>query len=375
MEKSRNSRTFLHYLSLCFGTAGRRALAGLLASVKARTGPFSLSECLQPAGMAIVLPEDRGEALLQVRNVVSIAGAMSETRMTVVCESDVAPYFANLQGISSVLSYDVEDRFLFSGALSSIAKALAHEGNDMCLMLEREPHQSLLCLAAESGAKIRIGYDGAGEYPYLNIHVRESKDRTYVGDKNVLMAETLGIEPLKSIRWTVPKESDTEVRHLLRDHGVLGRPTSIVGIDISYLWEYADAEWVEALVDHIGRQLGITLYLYVDGAAASGFSEWLRRVGQPVVANLSALRTVALISRTRVIISGKAPIFHLSQLVGTRAVGIFQATEIEAYYHESSICKAVSFSEKPDRRTIEHTGREVAALLPTSSRISGAGKK
>lgn len=375
MENSRSSRTFSYYLSLCIGRAGRRRLTKLVASIKAHTGQFSLSECLRPESMAMVLPEDRGEALLQMHNVVSIAASMPRTRLTLVGRSDVVPYFANLQGISSVLDYHPRGRFLFSRELSSIWRSLAHDGHRVCLMLEREPDLSLLYLAARSGAKLRIGYEGAGEYPYLNMHVRGAGGRTYLADRNLLMAETLGAQPVTEVRWTVPKETATEMQHLLRECGIKPDSSPLIGVDASYFFGRAGGKWLDELVSNLRTRIGLVPYLYVDGAPSDALREWLRRAGLPVLVDLTPSRTVALLSRTAVILSGTSPLFHLARFVGTRAVGVFKDHEVGTYCPVSADCAAVTFIATPDQDTIAGACRSASSLLSDSATRTSSRRK
>ena len=315
-----------------------------------------------PPKFLVILPEDPLAALHQVSGLVALAGHFRDAHITVVCQRLVTPFFRMLTAVDDFIEYDCRERYLFSKEFLRMGKAVAGMHFDACVMHDRSPHLALLYLCGQSASPVRIGLCGAGEYPFLNLTVRPSPDRSYSTDLGLLLAAMLGAKAQNKIRWTVAKEALSEVNLLLGEMKVA--PSSrLIGIDAGYFLQAFGEKWTQSLVDKL-RNRQSTCYLFSHAEPDEKASEWLKRQDMPVFTNLAASRSAALVYKSEFIVAGATVLFELADVLHRPVIGILTEAQFGAFCRESETTRALRYADgkRPDQEVIDAVGRHITAF-------------
>jgi hypothetical protein len=314
--------------------------------------------------VAIILPEDRFEALHQLSNVLALLSLFKEAHIVIIGELRVASLFEHIQDAAEILTYDASGRYLFSKELASLANMLSEKEFDVCFLLERTPDVALLHLMARISPRIRIGYDGAGDYPFLNVRVRPLGTRRHISAQNMLMAEALGAKPPQGIRWTVSKDTSEEIAHTLRECRI-DEDAVLLGLDAGLFFGLFGEQWTDMLVDKLSGLSGMSLYVFSDATPAEPFLGWLERRGLPTISASAPSRCAALVQRSEAVVSGRAVLFELANLLGKPSIGVFAEDEVGRYCRPSLLCRPVAYSGRPDEQTVAEVCRQIFSLAAT----------
>ena len=367
------------------GTARLSLLSWL---VKRRYGAPGITfpyEFSTPPKFLVILPEDPLAALHQVSCLVALAAHFRDAHITVLCQRMATPFFRMLTAVNDFIEYDCRHQYLFSKEFVRIGKAISSERYDMCVLLDHDPPMTLLYLCGQSAAAVRVGFaeacGGAGGYPFLNMQVKPSQKRAYSTDQGLLLASVLGAPAQAKTRWSVAKESVSEVNLLLGEMKI--DPASrLVGIDAAYFLRAFGAQWtrsllktVQAAVNDVPKGLQANLkpacYLLSYEEPDEKTSEWLGRQGLPVFSDLPASRCAALVHKSEIIIAGATVPFELAVVLRKPVIGILSDSQCTAYCKESDTTQCLTYSDakRPDQSIIDTVGRHLAALQARLSSV------
>lgn len=350
------------------GSRGRRWLVEFLVRDKCKPRLLSIPRDFVAArSILIVLPEDSLEALYQIPTVVSIASSFNKRCVILLCEATVAPFFRRIQGVSSVEEYERSERYLFSEALGALSRELAESQIDICVFLERSPEISLLHLVGRIGAKVRMAYYGAAAVPFFNVHVKPSRENTYMADRNILMAEVLGVRLHRDIRWSVSKNMLTEIAHMIHE-AALPDGSPLAGIDVQFMYYSYGRVWTDALVDRMTATGEPAWYLYVHGIPDQRFLKWLQSRDMPVFSSLSPSRVAALVYKSDLIVSGASTLFRLADLLRRPAIGVFEESVLRMYCRLTPRSVGIAYTGSPDNQTIDRLCENVVAISGSVAR-------
>jgi ADP-heptose:LPS heptosyltransferase len=362
MTKARKQRTFASVLFSILGKKARRAAVTFLARRLVRNRAISFPADVESARkLVFILPEEPLAALHQVENVMSLLVLFNDSQVTLLCEKNVPAFFKSIHGVAAIETYDGADRFLFSREAHRIAALLAAGEFDVCFLLERTPDLSLLYCAAASCAPVRIGFDEAGAYPFLNLRIRQQTGLRHHADRNLLMCKALGGKPVKSVRWVIPKDITQEIEHLMQEAGI-PRKQTIAGIDAVSLWTLCGREWIAALMEDLDKLGKRTWYFFGDGTPDGECHTWLRTTKHPAFWGLSSSRAAALINRSDLIISAQSLLFEMAFLLGTRSIGLFDEEKLVQYCRNTPLSQGIVYSGRPDESLRRYLVGIVAAL-------------
>jgi ADP-heptose:LPS heptosyltransferase len=365
MKKAKVFGNALSFLSSLLPGPARLSLLSWLVKRRHKAPGIDLPYAFStPPKLLVILPEDPLAALHLVSGCAALAGHFRDARITVVCHRLVTPFFRMLTAVNDFIEYDCSQRYLFSREFSRIGKAVSDGHFDACVMGDRSPHMALLYLCGQSAAPVRIGYDGAGKYPFLNLTIRPSPKRTYSTDQGLLLATMLGAPLQKKIRWTVAKEAIAEVNLLLGEMKVEAS-SRLIGIDAGYFFRKFGAHWTQSLIDTLRDRLGTqrACYLFSYEEPEEKAAEWLGRQTIPVFLNLPASRCAALVCKSEFIVAGATVLFELADVLHRPLVGILTELQFEAYCRESETTKAFRYADgkRPDQGIIDDVGQHIAA--------------
>ncbi|MBN1758807.1 MAG: hypothetical protein JW863_10835, partial [Chitinispirillaceae bacterium] len=159
------------------GKARSKAFLTFLLHKKHRVPSLKFPvDILSVKEVLIILPETPLEVLHQLKNVISLMTLFKHAGITLLCEHSVASYIKMIPGLN-IVEYDAQDHF--STEFSRMAQQF-RGGVDVCLLLDAAPALPMLYLAGSTAASVRAGYCDAGDYPFLNLHVRPSPSRVYL---------------------------------------------------------------------------------------------------------------------------------------------------------------------------------------------------
>ena len=308
-----------------------------------------------------ILPEEPVEAFHQINNYLRISALFKNATFTIFCTQKVGPYFQQVHPQATFIEYDREARGLFSGEFDAWGNEFNKEEFDVCLLLERCPDVSLLYLAGKTAAPVRAGYYGAGDYPFINMHVNPSPKRPYRAEQNALMAHVFGAPDGIKMNWSVSKETIEEIKHMARELNI--SPSSrIVVVDVGLFFTDFGPEWTQHLCTALKATKGYACCLYIEGEPIDALSEFVSSMQFPVFSNLTASRCAALIVRSACIISGKSVIFELSHLLQKPVIGVFEKDLLSRYCQQSVLTKGIAYSALPDKATIHSIVGLVSAM-------------
>lgn len=290
----------------------------------------------------LILPEEHLQVLHQLKNVISLISLFKQAAVTLLCERSVAPYIKMVPGLN-VIEYDAQDHF--SSEFSSISQRF--RGNiDICFLLDTQADLPMLYLAGSTAAPTRVGYAGAGDFPFLNLHIRPSPEKKYLPDRYCSMAATFGATP-GEIKWRVAKKTIEEIDHLIRELKIApGVP--LVGFDAIFFIKKFGISWTEKFLVKIQELNCGTIYFHVEDETPEKNLIWLCKQNVPSFADLSASRVAALVSKSEIIISGNTPLYALAGLLHRRAVGFFQDKEMATFCPQNTLLKGIAYSSTPD---------------------------
>jgi ADP-heptose:LPS heptosyltransferase len=361
MRKSKFFGSFKSFLSSCLPASARVSLLARAVERKCRAPQFAFPfKCGPSPRLLVILPEDPLAALHQVSCLVSLAAHFKGAHVTVLCEKRVTPFFKTLGGIAELMEYAAPDRYLFSGEFDKIGREISGGRYDVCLMLEPEPDLALLYSAGRSAAPVRIGFRGAGDYPFLNLHVNPAQERPYLTDRGLLVAGMLGVPLRPKARWSVSKDSADEAALMLRE--MMVPPASrLIGMDGAYFFSRHGRQWTESLVDMLQKK-PFVCYLFSYDEPGSDVVAWAGRQKLPLFSNLPATRSAAIIYKSEFVVAGPTVLFELADLLGKPAVGVFEQGEIGAFFRESGTAKGLRYVSRPDGATIASIEQYVDAM-------------
>jgi ADP-heptose:LPS heptosyltransferase len=283
--------------------------------------------------------------------------------VTLVCEHQTTSLVKMIPGLN-VIEYDLDSSKTFARQFTGLAKEFRGIV-DICFLLDHKPDLSLLYLAGASAAPARVGYYGAGKYPFLNLQVSPSKHRKYIPDLNCSISDLFGAKP-EGMCWSVAPKILDEIDHLLRESKIK-RKGALIGVDILFLSRKFGQGWTEQFLSKFKELKKGELYLYADHGGSAKEIEWIKAQKLPVLAHLSESRTAALVSRSDLIITGNTFLYVVAGLLNRPAVGFFHETEIESYCPNTAIHKGISFkgiSEKENIRVLDKAISLIESFQP-----------
>jgi ADP-heptose:LPS heptosyltransferase len=359
MKKQNKSKGFRYLLSRMLSA---QAAIGLIRLRYKRNLLSSIVEFPLDPGrfkrILVILPEDPLEALHQTSTVLSLGQLFGSAELALLCTDAVADFFRLVPGITSINNYPVDDRFIFSKSTAMLCNALAHEAFDAAILLEKQPHPALLKVLAACKAPCRIGFYDSAEFPFVNIRIRPSGRMPYLSDFNSVLPRTIGGPVPKPLKWTVPKESLQEIRHLLKEHSI-NPELPLIGLDAGLFHRQFGPAWLETFLAHLSQIGTFSLFCAADPDSDPDTLLWFKQRGVGIIPPLSTARSAALIQLASLQITGNTVNYQLGFLLGRPVVGIFSRSELQTYFKPALNCRAVSYETSPDTQTIS----AVAAYL------------
>jgi len=358
-KKAKNSGRIRRTFFTLLGQKRSRSLLSFLLRKKHKAPQLSFPiDIPSVKEILIVLPEEHLQVLHQLKNIISLMTLFKHAGITLLCEREVAPYIKMVPGLN-IVEYDAQDHF--SADFSQMAQQF-RGSVDVCFLLDTSPELPLLYLVGATRAEVRVGYCDAGDYPFLNLHIRPSEKRTYLVDWYCCMAETFGART-GEIRWRVAQKTIEEVDHLIKELKM--KPDApLVGFDALYFIRSYGIEWTEAFLVELNKLKLGTVYFHVAHQTEEQELIWLCKQNVPSFADLSTSRLAALVSKSKIIISGNTPMYALAGLLFTPAAGFFTEAEIEHFCPQNDLLKGVACNGRPDDTAIK------AMLQLIKSRIS-----
>ena len=304
----------------------------------------------------LILPEQHLTVLHQLRNVISLMTQFKHAGITLLCERTVSAYIKMIPGLS-IIEYDAQEHY--TPEFSTIAQQFRNK-IDICFLLDENPALPILYLAGSTGAAVRVGYDGAGEYPFINLHVRPSPRRKFISDRYCAMAALFGARN-SDLKWRVAQKTIEEVDHLIKELK-MSPDAPLIGFDALHFIRAFGIPWTETFLGRVQSLPLGTLYFIVDHNPHEEELVWLCKQNVPSFAELSASRLAALVSKSRLIISGNTPMFALAELLHRPAAGFFPAEEIGLNTPENGRQVGFPYSGIPESPVIDQFIQAIKSL-------------
>jgi ADP-heptose:LPS heptosyltransferase len=329
---------------------GREVLAAVVRKQTAHLPLFSFPlDAAAVRRVLVILPPEQLPVLHQLKNVAALKAYFRNAEMTLLAEASCTQLAGMVEGVS-IIEYRREEKRLFSASFSVFSRTLK-DSTGVCCLLTSSEDLPLLYLAGRTAAPVRIGYAGAGEFPYLNFHVNPSPERRYRADRNLAMAEMLGAEKTPDSAWAVARQTTAEIDYLVR--GISKKSKSgPVGIDAFYFYRAFGARQASEVIKALLPVVKNAVYLYADETPDASEMEWLSRFNLPLMHHLTVAQLGALLGHTELVITGNTLLFGLATLLGTKAIGVFDKNEIDVYCPKIAAARGVVFDKTINNETV-----------------------
>ncbi|NLE00839.1 MAG: glycosyltransferase family 9 protein [Fibrobacter sp.] len=360
-KKAKNIGHIKGFIFKCIGTRHTEAFLAFLLKHRHKVPPVTFPiDVASVKEILLLLPDQRIDVLYQLKNIISLISRFKHAAVTLLCEKDTAQLIKMIPGLN-VIEYSAESRQSYSNEFIALAHGF-RDIVDICFLLDKNPDLPMLYFTGLTKAPARVGYLGAGNNPFLNLHVSPKDSRKYLPDWNCSMAELFGATS-EDIRWSIAPKTLEEIDHLLKESKIT-RTEPLIGLDVQFYYSTFGASWTENLIEHIKGLKKGELYLYTEKVPNGSEREWLSTRNLPVLTELSESRTAALVSRSELIISGNTLFYVLAGLLNKPAVGLFKESEFELYCPQSDTLRGVTYSSASDPGVLEKVFEVISGFQP-----------
>jgi ADP-heptose:LPS heptosyltransferase len=362
MAHNKHSGSWKRFAFTLLGrTNGRKLLARIVRKETAHLPPFSFPlDAASVKRLLLILPPEPLSVLRQLKNIVALKSFFRNAETTLLAEASCMELAGMVDGVS-LIEYRHEEKRLFSASFSVFNRSFKGAADVCCLLTDRED-LPLLYLAGRTAAPVRVGYAGAGLFPFINLHVNPSPERRYLTDRNLAMAETLGAGPAPADTWTVAGQTLAEVEHFFREHRI-GAATRPVGVDAFYFYRAFGARQAGDIIRALLTVVHNEMYLYADETPDAQEMEWLSRFKLPIMHRLSITQLGALLGCSGPMVTGNTVLFGLAALLGTKTAGVFDKNEIKIFCPESPVVRGIVRKKTIDADAVKRIVAAVVELI------------
>jgi len=341
----KKAKTSGHIRKTFFSLLGNdrsRSFLQFILQKKQKSSPLSFPiDTATVKEILLILPEQHLAVLHQLRNVIALMTQFKHAGISLLCERTVSAYIKMIPGLS-IIEYDADEHY------SSAFSAIAQQFREKARFWRR--HGSVARQTRRRSAN-RVGYAGAGTYPFINLQIKPSADNVYISDRYSSMATLFGAKK-GDLKWRVAQKTIEEVDHLIKELKI-SPDAPMTGFDALFFIRTFGIAWTEAFLYKVRSIPMGTLYFIVEHEPHESELVWLCKQNIPTFAELSASRYAALVSKSLLIISGNTPMYALAGLLQRPAVGLFKKDEIERYCPQSAQQKGFAYSSLPDEQLID----------------------
>jgi len=330
MPNTKNTGSWKRFAFALLGPSnGRKLLSRIVRKQTAHLPLFSFPlDAGSVKRVLMILPPGQLPVLHQMKNIAAIKAFFRNAEVTLLIEASCIELAGMVEDVS-IVEYRLEEKRLFSASFSVFNRSLKGTAEVCCLLTGRED-LPLLYLAGRTAAPVRVGYAGAGIFPFINLHVKPSPEHRYLTDRNFAMAEMLGAPKSLHSGWAVTERKSAEADHFFKEHhiGVLSRP---VGVDAFHFYRAFGARQAEEVIKALLPVVKNDIYLYADETPDASEMEWLSRFKLPLMHHLTIARLGALLGCSGLVVTGNTLLFGLATILGTKVIGIFSQDEIDVF--------------------------------------------
>ncbi|MBN2188653.1 MAG: hypothetical protein JW699_04305, partial [Chitinispirillaceae bacterium] len=171
MAYNKNSGALKRFAFAILGREnGRKLLARIVRKATAHLPPlsFPIDEAAVKRVLMILPPEPLA-VLHQLKNIIALKAFFRNAETTLLVEASCMELAGMVEGIS-LIEYRREEKRLFSASFGVFNRTLAGAADVCCVLTDRED-LPLFYLAGRTAAPVRAGYEGAGRFPFINLHI------------------------------------------------------------------------------------------------------------------------------------------------------------------------------------------------------------
>jgi heptosyltransferase-2 len=229
--------------------------------------------------------------------------------------------------VNEVISYEPPHLSLGSTTYFSLLKRIRRKRFDLVFLLGREFNLARAVLTLVSGARIRVGLEGAAGYPYLNCELRAAKEPRYRGEMARNFLTALGFAPEAVLpAWKLPEQDLRWAQRMIHFRSP-GKRDLLVAVDPGVgkgrhrLVDDAVAYLVNRLPDRYRAKV-MVLSQNASERMLAEFSGKLT-VERVDVEPTNVRETLALLSCADLLISGNTDLFHFAVELRVPTLGLF----------------------------------------------------
>ena len=363
MNSNENSRSPLCTLYAIMGSGGRKKYVNFLSGRIKKKRLDYRSSLKNINSILIILPDDILEALYQLESIMSVMAEYSSAKTYILASESCKPWFENIHGITDLFTYSSKENCFANSDITSVKQKLRKLSIDICLVLDKKPPLIISYIIAKISPSLRVAYKDALPFPFANVRVALSEENTHIIKKNLSLIKILNIPPVKSVKWSVPKERLEEIKLLLIENKI-ARSARFGVVDLTYIVKRYGEEWAEKLVRNIVTKTdSLKWVIYIEKRPETDkLKQWYASFDLPVFFEFSSSRLTALLSKSKITLSGRSYIFELTNLLHKKSIGLFFEDEIVTYCNSSKLSTGIVVEKKPAENSIEIVTKKVLDL-------------
>lgn len=353
MKKQSKTHTLRSRLFRILPSSFQTSMVRLLARHHIANEPVGFPPRLDNISSAvIVLPESLFEAIHQIDNLMALRATLTHAQIFYLCERNVAGFFQSMSSAVTIVEYDRDERFLFSASFAQCAATVIAQEPQIAILLEKEPDLSLLSFMSRTGARYRIGYEGSGEFPFVNLHVRPIDAVTYLPEANSSLARCLGAPPQKPVRWMASKEAREGLGQFLGEVG-FAPSARLIGVEGHHFHSRFGEAWTAQLLSRLGEIPDHVLYCIPERNADEAALAWLKAHGLAIIPPMRLPRLTALIHRSETLVTGNTVNFQLARLLDRPAIGLFDRACMDKFFKPTAAARGIAYERQPTEESAE----------------------
>jgi ADP-heptose:LPS heptosyltransferase len=289
----------------------------------------------------IILPEKPYEVILAQKSLVALKVHHNKMRVDVVAERINQDIIKSNPYIDGGTFYSANEFYYNHPAFNELVRSIKSKSYDICFLLNKNNNPLTFCLAAQSGAPLRVGFAGENLAPFINLAVRPKKGTVYEGDLYESMLRTLGVKMSKSkLKWNISKHTEKDVEGILVEAGYqVDKP--LIGLDISPSMNMKPfpADLINGLVQQLMKIENSEIIVFYSKEKEKNVIKNINHFNKNLVtiSEESISFAAAFVYKCDLIISLNNLIYQLAVLLNRPVIGLFESSEYRrwAFYQEN----------------------------------------
>lgn len=287
-----------------------------------------------PKNIIVRMPNWIGDVVMATPVLSDLRAKFKDSKITVMCQSNVAAVLKNDPNIDEVYSYVKPNGWVHRAVHLEVVDQLRRGKYDLGILLTNSFSSAWWFFLGK--VQNRIGFTGNVRDYLLNkaVPIPEKIETQHLVITYKMLLEPLGIALSNTLpKLYVEKEESNSASHLLENFGINLNTNTIIGINPGAAYGSAKCwlpERFKALNKRLLEDPNVYLVYFGDQAGVSLVDEICQGMDEKRVINLAGKTTIrslmALIQKCSVFLTNDSGPMHIASALGTKLVALFGST-------------------------------------------------